>query len=432
METRRQITPNRSRAGLVRVALGIGFAILAGCGRSGVDDGGSAPATTLAPSIAYEPRPIGDGIEGRPWITHLIIVDLDGDGLGDVVACDARTNTIRWIQQHPVGVFTESQLGGEVRAPAHVEPCDIDRDGDLDLLVACMGQVLPNNDLIGSVVVLENTGPGAATFRNRVLLENVARVTDVRGGDLDDDGDVDLAVAQFGYAQGEVRWMRNDGDWRFTSRQLVGLSGAIHAPIGDLDGDGRPEITALISQEWEEVHVFRNHGGGDLRDTLVWGSTNEDFGSSGLMLTDLDRDGDPDIVFTNGDAFDYSRPGPRPWHGVQWLENRGGAFSFHRVGDFAGAYSPACVDLNGDGHKDLVAVSGFNNWDDPKAVTLMAWLNNGKAQFTPVVLARQPTHLIAVAAADMDGDGVPEIVTGGFHAYPPWDRMSRVTLWKRR
>ena len=30
-----------------------------------------------------------------------------------------------------------------------------------------------------------------------------------------------------------------------------------------------------------------------------------------------------DILYTNGDAFDYIPPGPRPWHGVQWLENKG-------------------------------------------------------------------------------------------------------------
>jgi hypothetical protein len=49
-----------------------------------------------------------------------------------------------------------------------------------------------------------------------------------------------------------------------------------------------------------------------------------------------------------------------------------------------------------------------------------------------VPLARTPTHLLTTAIADMDGDGVPEIVTGGFHAYPPFDRMSRVLLWKRK
>ena len=63
---------------------------------------------------------------------------------------------------------------------------------------------------------------------------------------------------------------------------------------------------------------------------------------------------------------------------------------------------------------------------------MMAWLNDGHQNFTPVILAHTPTHLLTTAIADMDGDGVPEIITGGFHAYPPYDRMSRVLLWKRK
>jgi hypothetical protein len=33
---------------------------------------------------------------------------------------------------------------------------------------------------------------------------------------------------------------------------------------------------------------------------------------------------------------------------------------------------------------------------------------------------------------DLDGNGVPVIVTGGFHAYPPFDDMSVITLWRRK
>ena len=46
-------------------------------------------------------------------------------------------------------------------------------------------------------------------------------------------------------------------------------------------------------------------------------------------------------------------------------------------------------------------------------------------------LAREPTHLMTATAGDLDGDGRAVIVTGGFHAYPPFDRMSRVNVWRR-
>lgn len=168
-----------------------------------------------------------------------------------------------------------------------------------------------------------------------------------------------------------------------------------------------------------------------MRDRQVWGSTNEDYGSSGLDLADVDQDGDLDIIYTNGDAFDYARPGPRPWHGIQWLENRAGTFNFHRVGDFPGAYGPVCADLDGNGYNDLLAVASVNNWDDPAAISMMAWLNDGRQRFTPAPLANVPTHLVVAAAADLDGDGTPEIVTGALHSSPPYNHLSRVTLWKR-
>lgn len=379
-----------------------------------------------------QPHFIGSlpGPEDRPWITDLSILDLDQDGLLDVVACEGQKNQIVWLRQFPLGTFTERVIGEPVSGPAHVSGCDVDVDGDTDLLIAGMGVIFPNDDKIGKVVIMEQIEPGQ--FKNHVLLENVARVTDVRGGDLDSDGDVDLSVAQFGYYTGEGRWMENKGDWVFESHLLTGLSGAVHSPIADLDGDGTNDILMLISQEWEELHLFQNLGTGDQRfeTKRIYGSTNEDYGSSGIRLVDLDKDGDLDVVYTNGDAFDYARPGPRPWHGVQWLENMNrGYFRFHRLGDFAGAYSPVACDIDNDGDLDVLAVSGFNHWESPEAYSLVCFENCGWNRFQRRMLARKPTHLIVLDAADTDGDGQIELVTGSFHAYPPYDSIGRIMLW---
>jgi len=376
-----------------------------------------------------EKTPIGDPIKNsKPWITHLTIVDLDKDGMKDVVACDAKLNRICWIRQISPGVYQEIPVGEEVRAPAHVSPCDIDQDGDLDLLVAKMGMIFPNNDRIGAVVILENDG--LEYFTNRILVDNVARVTDVRCGDLDRDGDLDLAVGQFGYDDGEIRWMENKGHWTFVSHPLLKLSGTIHSPVADMDGDGDLDIVALVSQEWEEIYLFENDGSGHFKTRLIYGSTNEDFGSSGISLADLDLDGDQDILYTNGDAFDYIPPGPRPWHGVQWLENKGRqVFEYHRIGDFPGAYSANAVDVDKDGDLDVVAVSCFNDWDSGRAESMIWFENDGHMGFVPHGLASDPTHLLVLDSADMNDDGWPDFVTGGFYAYPPYDRMGRIVLW---
>lgn len=188
---------------------------------------------------------------------------------------------------------------------------------------------------------------------------------------------------------------------------------------------------ALVSQEWEEIYVFENDGAANFSTHLVYGSTNEDFGSSGISVVDLDQDGDLDVLYTNGDAFDYLPPGSRAWHGVQWLENEGSLeFEYHRIADFPGAFFANAVDVDRDDDLDIVLVSLFNDWSDPDAAS-MGWLeNDGAMGFTLRKLASVPTHLLALDHGDLDGDGWIDFVSGGMHAYPPFDRLSRVTLWR--
>jgi hypothetical protein len=382
-----------------------------------------------SPITFLQPHAIGDPIAGRdrPQIAHVTIADLDEDGLPDVVACDVLRNRVVWIRQSPRGTFTESPLGDSIAAPAHAEVVDIDRDGDLDIVVASLGVLFPSNAKIGAVIVLENQG---GRFSNRVVVRDIARVSDARAGDLDGDGDLDLAVAQFGYDQGETRWMTNEGAWNFKSTTLQNLSGPINVEIVDLDRDGDLDIVSLVSQEWEEVYAFVNDGRGHFEPRLIWGSTNDDFGSSWLTAVDFDKDDDVDLVYSNGDAFDYAPAGSRPWHGVQWLENRGGlAFVMHRMADFSGASSPQAVDLDGDGDLDVVVVSAYNAWDDSKSQSLMWLENDGRMRFTAHDAANRPTHLVTLATGDLSGDGRPDLVTGGLHVSRPYDRLSRITLW---
>jgi hypothetical protein len=388
-----------------------------------------ASAEPLIDINRFIPEPIGIPFEGKPWISHVTLVDLDRDGRRDVLACDDKLNAVVWLRQRADGGFAESTLAADLPGVVHVEAVDMDGDGDLDLLAACMGEVFPNNDKIGSVVILENDGH--QHFTRHTIIEHVARVTDVQAGDFNGDGKLDLAVAQFGYDQGEIRWMENIGDWQFKSHNLLSLSGTINVCVADMNGDGTNDIVAVVSQQWEEVYLFSNDGHGNFTNKILFGSTNEDFGSSGISLSDLNRDGRPDILYTNGDGFAYADPGTRPWHGVQWLENRGdGFFRFHRIGNVPGAYSAVGVDLDDDGFMDVVCTSGFNDWSRPKAVSVVAFMNDGKMNFTEHVLAYAPTQLITLAAADMDGSGRPSLVTGGFYSYPPFDRMSRITLWR--
>ncbi len=397
--------------------------------RTGLED---TPSEELAPGEKDDflrPQPIGESFQEPPLISNVQAVDLDQDGLLDVVFCDIRSNSVNWIRQNPRGACIEHVLATGLRAPAHVQAIDFDGDGDLDLMVACLGLLNPSNDRIGSVVILENEG--RTHFSKHVVAEGIARVSDVRAGDLNGDGRLDLAVAQFGYDDGETRWIENLGDWKFCSHILQSLSGPINCEIADMDGDGHPDIVVVVSQEWEELYVFKGDGQGHFEPRRIWGCDNEDFGSSSMMLCDFNQDGKIDILYTNGDAFDYLPPRPRTWHGIQWLENLGGLkFKFHRIASLPGATAAKPVDINHDGHLDLFVVIAYNFWEDPRAQSLIWLENDGQMRFHRHDLANTPTHLVTLAVGDFDADGEMDAVTGGLHAYPPYDRMERVTLWR--
>ncbi|MEN0051174.1 MAG: VCBS repeat-containing protein [Bacteroidota bacterium] len=400
------------------------------CGNeTGDSDKGFIESAERTTASFLSKSPIGFEIEDKPQISNLAVEDLNEDGLLDVLVCDSKRKTLSWIRQNPDGTYTEEIISSELTAPAHVEVDDFDEDGDKDLLVADLGMLFPNNDKIGSVIILENDGN--TKFKKRIIVENVARVTDVRAGDLDGDGDKDLAVAQFGYDDGETRWIENLGNWEFESHALQSLSGPVNVEITDIDQDGDLDMVSLVSQEWEEIYCFVNDGKGNFEPRLLWGATNDDFGSSGIILTDINQDGKEDILYTNGDSFDYVPPMPRPWQGVQWLENKGDyQFEFHRICNFPGAFSARACDIDKDGDTDIFVVSGFNKWDNPEAESFIWLENDGSNRFTKHFIANTPTHLIAMEIGDFNEDGHMDMVTGGLHVYAPFEQMSRVTLWK--
>lgn len=397
----------------------------------------SPSASPIDALALLESRELGTPGELPPWIAHVKSVDLDQDGLTDIVFCEAQFNEIRWIRQTAPGQFApEALLASDLRGPVHAEAADMDQDGDLDLLISSMSVVFPNNDRVGTAFLLENDGQ--QNFTPRILIENTTRIVDMRPADFDGDGDLDLALAQFGYDQGEVSWLENKSrtDWNFERHVLLDLSGAVNVVVADFNGDRRPDIVALLSQQWEEVYYFQNSGSGTFTRQRIWGSTNEDYGSSGISVSDLNRDGRPDVIYTNGDGFGpAATPGPRPWHGVQWFENTGnGGFRYHRIGPLPGAYSPVGVDLDQDGAMDVVAAAAYSDWNSKNrnVVSLMWFRNDGNMNFQPHMLTRTPKDLITLDVGDFDGTGRPSLISGGFYIYPPFDAMSRVMLWTPR
>lgn len=395
----------------------------------------SQPDTLLAPDPpilepGFEATPLGaaPAVPGAPQVANVNIVDLDQNGRPDVLVCDFRQHTVSWI--HPQESDWEERPLASVAFPGHTEVGDFNDDGHLDIVVADVGSNVPTDNRVGRVVLLTNDG--SLQFESRVLLDDVGRVADVRPGDFDQDGDTDFVVAVFGFLkEGEIGWLEQGPDQTFTYHRLSPKAGAVHLPPVDLNQDGRLDFIALISQEHEEVAAFINQGEGRFSEHVLFKAESPTFGSSGLELVDLDQDGDVDVLFTNGDAVDLSSPMLRPYHGVQWLENRGDLdFEYHDLIRFYGAYRAVPADLDNDGDLDIVAVSLLNDWSDPNRVSLLWLENDGRQHFTPHGIAHTPHSLITADLADLDGDGLLEIVTGSLHMNPSVRASNRVTVWK--
>ena len=169
-----------------------------------------------------------------------------------------------------------------------------------------------------------------------------------------------------------------------------------------------------MSTEPGAIQAFRNLSAGRFEQELLARAPHPMYGSTSMLPVDLDRDGDIDLLFTNGDAFDLQTE-PKPYHGVQWLENLGGMqFGFHDIGRLYGAVTAVAGDLDGDGDLDVVASSWVNFWRDPGRHTLVWYENDGRQGFTAHAIASQPPGLVSLSLADVNGDGRPDIVAGAF------------------
>ena len=360
--------------------------------------------------LVLSQRSIGPPPARNAQITNVQILDFNQDGRQEILVCDARRGAVLLYSESPTGTWNERILGEHLAAPAHATVVDLDGDTDNDVIVSVLGDLTPSDERVGRVIWLEQKGDG---FERHLLLDDVRRVADVQAGDLDADGDLDLAVAVFGYSIGEILWLENCGDGRFRDHQLLSAPGTIHVPLADYDGDGDLDIAAIVSQEDEEVWGFENLGGGKFRSRRLYFTFNFDVGSAGLVRADLDGDGDADLILPMGDNLEYRYSHSQSHHGCLWLENQGGwKFVPKRIATFGGAYAADAGDLDGDGDLDVVLVSMVHDWQRPDNASLIWLENDGRQNFTPRRIAQRPTHLTTVACGDLNGDGRDDIVAG--------------------
>ena len=321
-------------------------------------------------------------------------------------------------------ISTAGEILFELRAvaanPAAVRLVDLDQNGSEDLVIADLGSPLPADHDRGQVLWIPD-------FRTQpvpqpvVLLGGIGRVADVRPADFDADGDVDLVVAEFGWHTTgglHILWnngLAENGQPRWSSERIDSRPGGIHVPVADLDGDGRLDFMALISQEHETVDVFLNKPEGFQKQTL-FAAPDPSWGSSGIEPVDFDRDGDLDLLYTAGDTFDSQVI--KPFHGIWLLLNNGNLqFEARRIAAMPGVHRALAGDLDQDGDLDVVAaailpkqaVTGQN----PDQLQALIWLEQRPdGSFARHQLQTGIPQHPAMVLADLNRDQKLDILTG--------------------
>jgi hypothetical protein len=408
-----------------------------------------APDQLVLPEIRLATTPLsvgftalGDGAGPKDFaVANVNVVRLFNKHRPEILACDMHDNVVKLLR--PYESTSQWQVLAQLPHPVHTEVVDLDGDGIPDILVACLGEFLPTDRECGRVVWLRGNKSG--DFTPITLLEGVGRVADVRAVDFNGDGKLDLVVAVFGWRHvGNILVLENrTTDWDrpvFVRHLIDPRHGTIHVPVADLNGDGKPDFVALISQEHETIVAFINEGDFRFRKEVIYTAAHPAYGSSGIELVDLDGDGDLDVLYTNGDSMDNNLI--RPEHGVQWLENRGSfPFVHHPLAPLFGAHRAVAADFDGDGDLDIVAVSFlpqrvFPQQKDLDSIILLEQTAPG--EFVRHSLQRGACDHPTCAAGDLFGSGRIDFVTGNFALFTNvadsiklWRNQGRGSAWLR-
>lgn len=308
------------------------------------------------------------------WIMGGVgLADFDGDGWCDIFLTRGGTGFDRLYRNNQNGTFTDVAAAAGL-ASAHagngVACADFDRDGDIDIYVTSYGTGSNNTGQVGRHRLYRNSGgvfadmavPAGVAFSSA----SISTADGAAWGDIDLDGDLDLAVAGWSIGALGNRVFRNDStpsSARFVDiTDMVGMPAAwgFQPTFADLTGDGFPEL--LLAADFETSHAFRNNRDGTFTPvTAGWGMGIDDNGM-GSCVGDFDRNGAPDWFVT---SVHMATPNPGMFNGNTLYLNGGDGVSVESASawgcsDGGWGWGAIAIDLDSDGWEDIAEVNGRN------------------------------------------------------------------------
>ena len=335
--------------------------------------------------------PVRDKTVGDYGLTAL--VDLDGDRDLDFVlgGRPVKPSTLYWFEFQAPNRWTQHVVGTNYLSDVGLAPLDVDRDGAMDLV--CSG------------VWFRNTGRPREPFTRHMFDDKAAGAHDILTSDIDRDGQLDVVM------MGDERTQLNLLCWYTIPadpmqpwiRHPIGppVHGAITpAGAGDLDGDG--DIDIARADTWFE-NVDGKGGQWTPHANMPMGRKGPFGVCVRTAIVDMDGDGKAEIVVADADITDSK---------VVVLKNsdgKGGRWekiAVHQSFSCGSLHALAVGDANGDGRPDIISNEQEEllpaGRENPRWI---AWENLGGLKFREHIILDTKLGGHELQAGDVDRDG---------------------------